>query len=214
MASKSSNRWLRRQRRDRFVNAARREGQVSRAHYKLQQLDERFGLLGRRQWVLELGAAPGGWTAYLAQRLTAGRIVAVDPRPLDRSGGNVEIVQGCLGDAEVESAIGRILARAKGREPRVDLVLSDMAPNISGVRAADQARAMHLAELASVAAAKWLKCGGSLVVKVYQGEGIDAWLSETRRCFARVQTVKPPASRAESRENYVVAREFRGAACG
>ena len=213
MASKSSKRWLRRQRRDRFANAARREGRVSRAHYKLQQLDERFALLDKRHWVLELGAAPGGWTAYLAQRLSAGRILAVDPRPLDRRAGNVDIVQGCLGEAQVDRVIDRMLAGSDGREPRVDLVLSDMAPNISGIRAADQARAMHLAELAGSAAAKWLKVGGSMVVKVYQGEGIDAWLSDTRRCFGRVQTVKPPASRPGSRENYVVARDFHGLGC-
>lgn len=212
MGSGSSRRWLSRQRRDPYVKAARREGHLSRAHYKLQQLDRRFRLLEKHHWVLELGAAPGGWTAWLAQCLTRGRIVAVDPLPVALSAANVEVVQGCLGDPDVDRRLAGILARDDKTAPAgVDLVLSDMAPNISGIRATDQARAMELAELASGAAFRWLKPGGSLVVKVYQGDGIEDWLRETRRRFGRVRVVKPPASRPESRENYAVARDYRGA---
>lgn len=214
MSAGSSGRWLSRQRRDRYVRAARREGRLSRAHYKLEQLDRRFQLLDRHQWVLELGAAPGGWTAYLAERLTRGRIVAVDPRPVELSAVNVEVVQGCLGDPAVDRHLAGILAaRGECDSGAVDLVLSDMAPNISGIRAADQAQAMRLAALASGAAGKWLRPGGALVVKIYQGEGMEAWLRETRGRFARVRVVKPPASRPGSRENYAVARDYRPGDC-
>lgn len=211
MSKGSSRRWLNRQNRDPYVKAARREGHPSRAHYKLQQLDRRFNLLQKEQWVLELGAAPGGWTAWLAQRLTRGRVVAVDPLPIALSASNVEIVQGRVGETDVDRSIARILTRGAGPDPQgVDLVLSDMAPNITGIRATDQARAMELAELASGAAHRWLKPGGSLVVKIYQGEGIEEWLAQTRRRFGRVRVVKPPASRPGSRENYAVARSYRG----
>ena len=153
MSKGSSRRWLNRQNRDPYVKAARREGHPSRAHYKLQQLDRRFNLLQKEQWVLELGAAPGGWTAWLAQRLTRGRVVAVDPLPIALSASNVEIVQGRVGETDVDRRIARILTRGAGPHPQgVDLVLSDMAPNVTGIRATDQARAMELAELASGAA--------------------------------------------------------------
>ncbi|MDE0063820.1 MAG: RlmE family RNA methyltransferase [Gammaproteobacteria bacterium] len=211
MSKGSSRRWLNRQSRDPYVKAARREGHPSRAHYKLQQLDRRFNLLQKEQWVLELGAAPGGWTAWLAQRLTRGRVVAVDPLPIALSASNVEIVQGRVGETDVDRRIAGILTGGAGPDPQgVDLVLSDMAPNISGIRATDQARAMELAELASGAAHRWLKPGGSLVVKIYQGEGIEEWLAGTRRRFGRVRVVKPQASRPGSRENYAVARRYRG----
>ena len=212
MSAKSSKRWLARQRRDCFADAARREGRHSRAHYKLQQLDARFKLLRKHHWVLELGAAPGGWTAYLAERVTDGRVIALDPRPIAVGAGRVEILQGSLGEPEIDKQIERILAdrRQDGRAGVLDLVLSDMAPNISGIRATDQAMAMDLVELTSTAAVKWLRAGGNLVVKIYQGEGIATWLREARRRFGRVNVVKPPASRPESRENYVVARDFRG----
>ena len=173
--SKSSQRWLNRQKRDYFAGAARREGRVSRAHFKLAQLDERFGLVAPDCWILELGAAPGGWTSYLAERLTQGRVVAVDPLPVAAPSAKVAVVAGRLGDAAVASQIEAALG-ASERPPLVDLVLSDMAPNISGVRAADQARAMELAELAAEAANQWLAPGGGLVVKLMQGDGVDAWI--------------------------------------
>ena len=217
MGAKSSKQWLRRQQRDYFANAARREGRVSRAGYKLQQLDERFKLLRRHHWVLELGAAPGGWTAYLAQRITAGRIVAVDHRPIAVGANHIETVRGRLGEPDVDRRLARILAAdgqidvgGSGNSGCLDLVLSDMAPNITGIRATDQARAMELVELASEWACGWLRPGGALVVKIYQGEGVAAWLRETKRRFGKVQVVKPSASRPESRENYAVARDFRG----
>jgi len=212
VGKKSSKRWLRRQRRDRFAQAARSERHLSRAHYKIQQLDSRFKLLGNRHRVLELGAAPGGWTAYLARRVTQGRIIAVDPRPIAACGHNIELVRGCVGEPAVDERLDRLLQAGAGRDGGVDLVLSDMAPNISGVRVADQARAMALVELASAAACRWLKPGGALVVKIFQGSGVREWLRDTKGRFGAVRVVKPDASRSDSRENYVVARDFHGGA--
>lgn len=206
--SKSSQRWLNRQKRDYFAGAARREGRVSRAHFKLAQLDERFGLVAPDCWILELGAAPGGWTSYLAERLAQGRVVAVDPLPVAAPSAGVEVVTGRFGDEAVASRVEAILG-ASGRSPMVDLVLSDMAPNISGVRAADQARAMDLAELAAEAADRWLAPGGALVAKLMQGEGVDAWIKAAKVAFDQVSVVKPTASRAESREVYAVAQGYR-----
>lgn len=181
---------------------------MSRAHFKLAQLDERFGLVVPDFWVLELGAAPGGWTSYLAERVSKGRVVAVDPLPVAAPGARVEVVAGRFGDESVEQQVEAILG-ASGRTPLVDLVLSDMAPNISGVRAADQARAMDLAELAAEAAARWLAPGGGMVVKLMQGDGVDAWIKTAKAAFDRVGVVKPTASRSESREVYAVAQGYR-----
>ena len=205
--SQSSGRWLARQQRDRFAKAAQRQGRVSRAHFKLAQIDQRFKLLKMDHWVLELGAAPGGWTAYLAEKVNAGRIIAVDPLPIAVGGARVEAVAGRFGDAAVERRLQEMLQESPKPKP-LDLVLSDMAPNISGVRAADQAAAMALAELAVEAAAKWLAPRGALLVKLMQGEGFDAWISAAKLAFKQVNVVKPAASRPESREAYAVARGF------
>lgn len=199
----SSGRWLARQRRDRFVWAAQREGAASRAHFKLAQLDKRFGLVRRDAWVLELGAAPGGWTGYLARKVTAGRVIAVDPLPLAAAGPRVAVVTGCFGEEQVDEQVQALLT-ASGRTRPLQLVLSDMAPNISGVRAADQAASLQLAGLALRAAERWLADGGGLVVKLLQGEGVAEWLSAARRLFRRVESVKPEASRAASREFYAL----------
>ena len=203
--SKSSDRWLRRQRQDPFAQRAQSEGQVSRAHFKLAELDQKLALVQAGQTVLELGAAPGGWTRYLEERLgDEGMLIACDPRPLTH-GPTTHYIEGEYGDDVVDAAIEQCLG-----DRRLDLVLSDMAPNLSGIRVADQARAMDLAELASDAASRWLKPGGSLLVKIFQGAGVDAWLAELRRDFGKVKLVKPKASRAESREVYAVALTYDG----
>ena len=132
--SKSSERWLQRQRKDYFVRKAQDGGQVSRAHYKLAQIDERFNILSARKRVLELGAAPGGWTQYLESKLTRGFLIAVDPLPITR-GSRCRVVEGYAGEDEVNAEINQLVA-----DQQMDLVLSDMAPNISGVRAVDQAQ--------------------------------------------------------------------------
>ena len=206
--SKSSHRWLTRQRRDGFTKAASRDGRVSRAYFKLAQLDERFSLVKAHHWVLELGAAPGGWTLYLAERITNGRIIAVDPLPFAVAGGQVAPINLRFGEPEANGRIEAVLAQSPQARP-LHLVLSDMAPNVSGVRTADQTNALALANLAAEAAAKWLAPGGGLVVKLMQGEGLDAWMQAAKPDFRRVRLVKPAASRAESREAYAVALGYR-----
>ena len=208
--SRSSQRWLARQKRDGFTKAAKREGRASRAYFKLAQLDERFRLVQAGHWVLELGAAPGGWTQYLQERVTQGRVIAVDPLPVAIGGKRVASISGRLGEAETNRRIEAVLAESP-RAPALDLVLSDMAPNISGVRATDQAAAIALAGLAVEAAAKWLAAGGGLVVKLMQGEGCDAWVQAAKPAFDQFTLVKPAASRAGSRETYAVALGYRRA---
>ena len=202
--TKSSQRWIERQKRDPYVKKAAEGGLASRAHFKLAQLDTRYALLRSHSWVLELGAAPGGWTRYLAARLSNGRVIAVDYRPMQVPPGVV-----FLGlDIYSDEFVGAIDAALGDR--KVDLVLSDMSPNISGVRAADQAAAMGLIDLATDAAMRWLKPGGALVVKMFQGEGVDDWVKGMRRRFQKAQLAKPAASRAESREVYGIATGFTG----
>ena len=144
--SKSSERWLRRQERDYFARRAKSQGQISRAHYKLSELDQKYGLIRGHYCVLELGAAPGGWTTYIEERLSRGTLIAVDPLPIT-AGANTRIIEGCAGEAHTDAAIGEAVAQ-HSTSGEVDLVLSDMAPNMSGVRAVDQARSMELADVA------------------------------------------------------------------
>lgn len=202
--SKSSKRWLDRQRRDPYARRAKAESNVSRAHYKLEDLDRRFKLLQRNMRVLELGAAPGGWTRYVESRISGGLLVAIDPLPITVSG-VVHTIEGCYGDAEVDDALAALV-----QDSSLHLVLSDMAPNISGIRAADQARAMHLADMALDAARRYLQPEGSLVVKIFQGAGVDEWMALARTVFKKVVLAKPRASRPESREVFAVARGFKG----
>jgi 23S rRNA (uridine2552-2'-O)-methyltransferase len=198
--SKSSSRWLERQRRDPFVRRAAEEKLGSRAHFKLSELDRRFRLVRRDSLVLELGAAPGGWTRYLAGR--ARRVVALDRLPMEVPKG----VEFALVDVHADDFDAVLDALLAG--DGVDLVLSDMAPNISGVRVADQAASMELVELATHIARQRLNRGGHLVVKMFQGEGVDAWLKDARTVFEKVVLAKPEASRKDSREVYGVAMHF------
>ena len=200
--SKSSNRWLERQKRDYFVRQAQDKGQVSRAHYKLLQLDQRFKLIKPQGRVLELGAAPGGWTNYLESKLTKGMLIAVDPLPIT-AGLDTHVLEGKAGDSAVDEQIEQILAG-----DQLDLVLSDMAPNISGVRAVDQARSMDLADIALTACRKWLRPKGAMAIKAFQGDGLDDWVKRLRLEFAKVTMTKPKASRPESREVFVVAQGY------
>lgn len=211
--TKSSNQWMTRQKKDVFARRAASEGLVSRAHFKLEQMDQRFRLLQRGMVVLELGAAPGGWTRYVADKIAdktdRGRVVAVDFRPITAPAA-VVVIEGEAGTAQIDAEIARELANATGGDAECDLVISDMAPNITGIRAADQAASMHLAELAAQTAAMYLKRGGHLVVKMFQGEGVDEWLSEQRQRFEKCQFAKPKASRSESREVFAVCQKFKG----
>jgi 23S rRNA (uridine2552-2'-O)-methyltransferase len=201
--SKSSKRWLARQRRDPYARRAAEGNLGSRAHFKLEQLDKRFGLLTSRSGgVLELGAAPGGWTRYIVSKGPRGPVVAVDlqemvpPPP-------AEFLKLDLASEAAESALA-------ARFPSgVDLVLSDMAPNISGVKSADRAASDALVELATEWAERLLNPGGSLVVKMFQGADVDGWMERARQSFERVVLAKPDASRLRSREVYGVALKRR-----
>jgi 23S rRNA (uridine2552-2'-O)-methyltransferase len=200
--SKSSERWLQRQRKDYFVRQAQEGGHISRAHYKLEQIDQRYRIIRPSQRVLELGAAPGGWTHYLENKLRGGLLIAIDPLPIT-SGQDTHVIEGMAGEEAVDQEIAEILDGAQ-----LDLVLSDMAPNISGIRTADQARAMDLADICLDYCQRWLRRGGALTIKSFQGEGLDAWVATLRKSFAKVNVTKPKASRSESREVFVVAQGF------
>ncbi len=201
---RSGGSWRDRQERDPYVQQARREGWRSRAVFKLEQIDQKERLLRPDMVCVDLGSAPGGWSQYVSKRLKGrARIVAVDLLPMDPLPA-VEFIQGDFED----DAIFRQLVEATG-EAGADLVMSDMAPNISGSKAVDQPRSMSLAELALDMARRVLKPKGSFICKVFQGEGFDEFVVDARRSFKRVRVMKPKASRAGSREVYLVARNYR-----
>ena len=200
---RSSGSWRERQEKDPYVQRARKEGWRSRAVFKLEQIDQKERLLKPGMVCLDLGSAPGSWSQYVSEKLKGkARIVAVDLLPMDGLA-DVEFVQGDFLDDAVFDQLLELTGNAG-----VDLVLSDMAPNISGTKAVDQPRSMYLVELALHMARKALKPGGSFVCKVFQGEGFDEFVRDARNSFERVRVIKPKASRAGSREVYLVARNF------
>mgnify|MGYP000692119383 CR=1 FL=1 len=205
MARRSgSRRWLDAHFADPWVREAQRRGLRSRAAFKLEEIDQRDGLLEPGQCVVDLGAAPGGWSEYAAGRIgRRGRVIAIDLLDMSAPPG-VEFVQA---DFSAADGLARLDAALQGRA--VDLVLSDMAPNLSGQKAIDQPRAMRLTELALDFCADRLKPGATLLVKAFQGQGFDALLGDMRQRFARVRSRKPRASRDRSREVYLLARGFR-----
>lgn len=199
--SRSSQRWLKEHFDDPYVQRAQQEGYRGRAVYKLQEIDERDRLLKPGMRVVDLGAAPGGWTQYAAQKIgRKGVLVASDILPMDPVPGATIIT----GDFREDAVLEAILAALDGQ--RADLVLSDMAPNLTGTDAIDQPRSIHLCELALELACDVLNPRGAMLVKLFQGEGSDAYLAEVRRRFEKVQVRKPQASRPRSREVYVLAR--------
>ncbi len=199
--SKSSHRWLREHFDDPYVQRAQREGWRSRSVFKLQEIDNKDRILRPGMVVVDLGAAPGGWSQYASRRMRGrGRIVALDMLSMDPIEG-VAFLQGDFGD---QSVMDRLL-REIG-DTRVDLVMSDIAPNMSGIAAVDQPRAMHMAELTVGFASQVLGQGGDLLLKVFQGEGFDGLLADLRRLFRRVVSRKPKASRPRSSELYLLAR--------
>lgn len=203
--SKSSRRWLKEHFDDSFVRQAQAEGWRSRAVFKLKEMDRKDRLIKPGMTVVDLGAAPGGWSQYVASRLQGrGRIVALDILPMDTIDG-VDVITADFTEDEALAALQSLC-----RDEKVDLVLCDMAPNISGMAAVDQPRAMYLAELAFDFAINHLRVGGDLVVKLFQGEGFDPLLASLRTQFERVVMRKPEASRPRSREVYAVARAFKG----
>jgi len=202
--SRSSGRWLREHHDDHYVHEARRLGYRSRAAFKLLEIQERDRLLRPGQRVVDLGAAPGGWSQIAVDLLGAsGQVVALDLLAMDPLPG-ATVLQA---DFTTDEGLALLEQALAGQRP--DLVLSDMAPNISGMRAVDQPRAMLLAELALEFALQQLNPGGSFLVKVFQGDGVDAYLRALRAGFAQVLTRKPAASRPRSREVYLLARGRR-----
>ena len=204
--SKSSKTWLAEHFSDEFVKRAQMEGYRSRAVYKLQEIDQRDHLLRPGMSVVDLGAAPGGWSQFVADRIKpAGRIVALDILPMGGLPG-VDVIEG---DFTEQAVLDQLLATLAGRP--VDLVISDMAPNISGIGISDQARAVYLAELALDFAVQQLKPGGHLLMKVFQGQGFSELYKNIQQHFERVVTRKPKASRPRSREVYILARGLKKA---
>jgi 23S rRNA (uridine2552-2'-O)-methyltransferase len=201
----SSRAWLREHREDPYVKQAQREGYRSRACYKLIELQEKDRLIRPGMTVVDLGSAPGGWSQVAAEQVgRRGTVIASDILAMDSIAGVVFI----QGDFTEEVILHRILD-AVGDAP-VDLVMSDMAPNMSGMNAVDQPRSIYLVELALDFARRVLVPGGCFVAKVFQGEGFDELIREARGLFRQVSTRKPRASRARSREVYLVAKDFRG----
>jgi len=199
----AQQRWLRRQLNDPYVQAAQREGWRSRAAFKLSELDDRYHLIRKGMLVLDLGAAPGGWTQVALQR-GAARVVGIDLLPIEPIAG-ATLIQGDIMDKAREEELLGLL----GGKP--DLVLSDMAPNTTGHAATDHIRIMALAELTLEIATPILAEGGGFVCKLFQGGAERGMLERLKQSFRVVRHAKPPASRKESSELYVVATGFRGA---
>ncbi|PQJ97416.1 RlmE family RNA methyltransferase [Chromatium okenii] len=201
--SKSSRRWLDRHVNDPYVKQSLRDGYRSRAAYKLLEIQEKDRIFRSGIRVLDLGAAPGSWS-QIASRLVgaSGCVIALDLLLMEPLAG-VTILQGDFREDTVLAQLRDLIGTQQ-----LDVVLSDMSPNITGTAVTDQARGVYLLELALELAQEQLKPGGTLVLKAFQGEGFDAFLRELRQHFRRVNSRKPHASRAESREVYLVAREF------
>lgn len=198
--SKSSRAWIEEHLNDPFVKKAQIDGYRSRAAYKLLEINDKVGAISKGAYVVDLGAAPGGWSQVAAKLVgTTGRVIASDILPMDYLE-NVDFVQGDFREESALHAIERIL---EGRA--VDVVLSDMAPNTSGFAAVDQPRMMYLCELAVDFAKAHLRTGGVLIMKVFQGEGSAQLRTQMIQDFAKVKSIKPQASRARSKEMYWVA---------
>ena len=203
--SKSSSRWLNEHVNDPYVKRAQKDGLRSRASYKLMELNEKDKLIRPGMLIMDLGSAPGGWS-QVAGKLVGekGRVLATDILPMDGLD-NVDFIQG---DFTSDAVFQQLLDKLDGRQP--DLIISDIAPNNSGVAAADQAASMYLVELTLDMVRQVLKPGGNYAVKVFQGEGSEAFLKDVRSSFEKVMIRKPEASRPRSREVYLVGKGFKG----
>lgn len=203
--SKSSGRWLQEHFNDQYVKQSQQDGYRSRASYKLVELNDKDKLIRPGMTVVDLGAAPGGWSQVAADLVgDKGFVLASDILEMD-SLADVTFIQGDFTEDEV---FEQLLGALDGRP--VDLVISDMAPNMSGMANVDQPRAMHLVELALDMAKSVLKPNGNFAAKVFQGEGFDQYMKDCRASFTKVVTRKPDSSRARSREVYLVAKGFKG----
>lgn len=201
--SKSSKQWLQEHFDDIYVKKAHSEGYRSRAIYKLKEIDDKEQLIKPGMTIVDLGAAPGGWTQYVSKKMQgAGTLIALDILPMDAIPG----VQFILGDFREESVLEQLMSVIP--KQKVDLVLSDMAPNMSGTAAVDIPKAMYLAELAFDFADKMLSSHGVLVMKIFHGTGFDDLVKMARIKFKKVVIRKPMASRARSRETYLLAKDY------
>jgi 23S rRNA (uridine2552-2'-O)-methyltransferase len=199
--SKSSSRWLQEHAKDPFVRKARQQGWRSRAVFKLEQIQRSERLIRPGMLIVDLGAAPGGWCQFAARSLSGrGEVIALDVLPMEPVPG-VTFIQG---DFREPTTLGQLRAALGGR--KADLVMSDMAPNLSGIDAVDQPRTLYLAELALELSDEVLKPGGDLFLKLFQGSGFEGLVREIRRRFDTVKLRKPEASRARSAEVYLLAR--------
>lgn len=202
--SKSSKIWLHRQHKDVYTKQSKQQGYRSRAVYKLLEIHQKYQLFTPASIVVDLGAAPGGWSQLAVEYVgKQGKIIAVDILPTEPIPG-VHIIQGDFTEQQTIDQIVNLLAGKKA-----DLVICDMAPNFSGINNVDQCRAVYLSELVLDFVKMTLKLGGSLLIKLFQGEGFDKYVHELRTCFASVIIKKPKASHAESREVYALAKNFK-----
>jgi 23S rRNA (uridine2552-2'-O)-methyltransferase len=203
--SKSSSEWLQEHFKDQYVMKSQKDGYRSRAAYKLLQIQEKDRLIKPGMNIVDLGSAPGGWSQVARQFVgSKGKVVALDILPMDQLA-QVEFIQG---DFQEDSVLEELL-KVLNNQP-VDLVISDMAPNVTGVKAVDQPKSMYLLELAIDLADQVLKPQGSLLMKVFQGEGFQPLLAELRKRYQKVITRKPDASRSRSSEVYLLAKGFKG----
>ncbi len=204
MAKKSNKQWLHAQNKDQYVKQARESHYRSRAIYKLQEIDQKDKLIKPNTCVVDLGSAPGSWSQYASEQVTAnGRVISVDILPMEP----IERVLFILGDFTDEAIENECIGHI-GKQG-ADLVISDMAPNLTGIRITDQARSLALAELVSDFCYQVLKPGGDLVIKLFEGAGTDEYRRLLKERFVKVMTRKPGASRDQSREFYVLARSYR-----
>ena len=204
MAKKSNKQWLHAQNKDQYVKQARESHYRSRAIYKLQAIDQKDKLIKPNTCVVDLGSAPGSWSQYASEQVKAnGRVISVDILPMEP----IERVLFILGDFTDEAVENECIGHI-GKQG-ADLVISDMAPNLTGIRITDQARSLALAELVYDFCHQVLKPGGDLVIKLFEGAGTDEYRRLLKERFAKVMTRKPGASRDQSREFYVLARSYR-----
>lgn len=202
--SKSSQQWLQEHNNDYYVKRAQEDGYRSRASYKLLEINKKDRLFKPSSVVVDLGSSPGGWSQVAAKLVgSKGKVIASDILQMDSIAG-VDFILGDFTDPDILQKILDLLEKDV-----VDLVISDMAPNMSGIRGVDQPKAMYLVELALDLACQILKPGGNFVVKVFHGEGFDQYILELRKRFKRVVARKPEASRPRSREVYVVAKDLK-----
>ena len=204
-SSKTSLGWLKRHVNDPYVKQAQKDGYRSRASYKLLEIQEKYKLIRPGMSVVDLGAAPGGWSQVTSRLIGGqGRLIASDILEMD----GIPDVTFIQGDFTEDSVLAEIL-EAVGNS-QVDLVISDMAPNMSGTPEVDMPKAMFLCELALDLAERILKPGGNFVIKIFQGEGFDVYLKDARKKFDKIQMIKPDSSRGSSREQYMLAWGYRG----